>query len=192
MSIRRSRWSQLPGHLVATSIGGSENGESGGVDGSPPNVDHGRRRQWHAAGLSGAGALETRWVLNGNAVPQGRMLTMVRRGVRARQGSDVRRIHGTSFCFRRVFAARCVAGLRQFRLDLSSCCISALPDWRVQKWSGPTDLETSKLDGGYADHNNKIRVAECARDWACDPLRIAANRIGLDLGATASTKLGAR
>jgi hypothetical protein len=103
MSIRRSRWSQLPGHLVATSIGGSENGESGGVDGSPPNVDHGRRRQWHAAGLSGAGALETRWVLNGNAVPQGRMLTMVRRGVRARQGSDVRRIHGTSFCFRRVF-----------------------------------------------------------------------------------------
>lgn len=51
----------------------------------------------------------------------------------------------------------------------------------MQKWSGPTDLETSKLDGGYADHNNKIRVAECARDWACDPLRIAANRKGLDL-----------
>jgi hypothetical protein len=34
----------------------------------------------------GAGALDTRWVLNGNAVPQGRVLTMVRRGVRARQG----------------------------------------------------------------------------------------------------------
>jgi hypothetical protein len=37
-------------------------------------------------------------------------------------------------------------------------------------------LEASKVDGSYADQNNKIRVAECARDWACDPLGIAAKR----------------
>jgi len=37
-------------------------------------------------------------------------------------------------------------------------------------------LEASKVDGSYADHNNKITVAECARDWACDPLGIAAKR----------------
>jgi hypothetical protein len=32
-----------------------------------------------------------------------------------------------------------------------------------------TDIEASKVDGSYADHNNKITVAECARDWAWDP-----------------------
>jgi hypothetical protein len=37
-------------------------------------------------------------------------------------------------------------------------------------------LEASKVDGSYADHNNKITVAECARDWVCDPLGIAAKR----------------
>jgi hypothetical protein len=36
-------------------------------------------------------------------------------------------------------------------------------------------LEASKVDRSYADHN-KITVAECARDWACDPLGIAAMR----------------
>src|SRR5829696_9027181 len=34
-----------------------------------------------------------------------------------------------------------------------------------------TDLEASKVDGSYADHNNKITVAECARDWALRPPR---------------------
>jgi hypothetical protein len=53
--------------------------------------------------------------------------------------------------------------------------LAALPRLRVQEWSGPTDLEASKVDGSYA-HNNKITVAECARDWACDPLGIAAKR----------------
>jgi hypothetical protein len=37
-------------------------------------------------------------------------------------------------------------------------------------------LEASKVDGSYADHNNKITVAERARDWAGDPLGIAAKR----------------
>jgi hypothetical protein len=41
---------------------------------------------------------------------------------------------------------------------------------------GPDRLEASKVHGSYADHNNKITVAEYARDWACDPLRIAAKR----------------
>jgi hypothetical protein len=34
-----------------------------------------------------------------------------------------------------------------------------------------TDVEASKVDGSYADHNNKITVAECARDWALRPPR---------------------
>ena len=38
-----------------------------------------------------------------------------------------------------------------------------------------TDIGASKVDGSYADHNNKITVAECARDWACDPLGTAAS-----------------
>ena len=38
-----------------------------------------------------------------------------------------------------------------------------------------SDIEASKVDGSYADHNNKITVAECARDWACDPLGTAAS-----------------
>jgi hypothetical protein len=41
-------------------------------------------------------------------------------------------------------------------------------------------LEASKVDGSYADHNNKITAAECARDWACDPLGIAESGVGLD------------
>jgi hypothetical protein len=41
---------------------------------------------------------------------------------------------------------------------------------------GTDRLEDSKVDGSYADHNNKSTVAECARDWACDPLGIAAKR----------------
>jgi hypothetical protein len=37
-------------------------------------------------------------------------------------------------------------------------------------------LRVSKVDGSYADHNNMTTAAECARDWACDPLGIAAVR----------------
>jgi hypothetical protein len=59
-------------------------------------------------------------------------------------------------------------------------------------WSAPTDLEVSKVNGSYADHNNKITVAGCARDRACDPLGIAAMRDRSDLGAHCIYKLGAR
>ena len=54
---------------------------------------------------------------------------------------------------------------------------TALRRLRAQGWSGADRLEASKVDGSYADHNNKITVAGCARDWACDPLGIAAMRV---------------
>ena len=44
-------------------------------------------------------------------------------------------------------------------------------------------LEASKVDGSYADHNNKITVAECARDWDCDPPASRQSGVGPDLGA---------
>ena len=53
-------------------------------------------------------------------------------------------------------------------------------------------LEASKVDGSHADSDNKITVAECASDWACDPLGIAAKRGRSDLGAHCIYKLGAR
>jgi hypothetical protein len=62
----------------------------------------------------------------------------------------------------------------------------------VQGWSGPIDLEASKVDGSYADHNNKITVAGCARDWACDSSASPQCEVGLDLGAHCMYKLGAR
>jgi hypothetical protein len=41
-------------------------------------------------------------------------------------------------------------------------------------WS-QSETVGSKVDGSYADHNNKITVAECARESACDPLGTAAS-----------------
>jgi hypothetical protein len=51
---------------------------------------------------------------------------------------------------------------------------NSLPVARSPRTGSPI-LRPARLTGGYADHNNKITVAECARDWACDPLGTAAS-----------------